>query len=210
MRYLGIVAKKCDGSLPFLKQLCEREMIVRAVKHILRSILSETDTAHLAPSIAHFFNCFLGACTAKSNNSNNSNNSNSTTSRRAAPKKKKKKAQKGKGPAFALTAASLWTAIQTQIQQRFRYFDISDAHRYNTQPLSTLRNLCLKMGIQITAKDYDFSAEQPFMTEDIIDLFPVVKHSMPKVTLQLLLHALTHCMHRQWMDMICWKQVYRI
>jgi protein TIF31 len=183
MRYLGVVAKKCDGSLPFLKELCEREMIVRAVKHLLRSILSETDTAHLAPSIAHFLNCFLGACTAKSNNSN---------SRRAAPKKKKKKAQKGKGPAFALTAASLWSAIQTQTQQRFRYFDISDAHRYNAHPLATLRNLCLKMGIQIAAKDYDFSSEQPFTTEDIIDLFPVVKHSMPKVTLQLLLHSLTH------------------
>lgn len=47
--------------------------------------------------------------------------------------------------------------------------------------MAILRNLCLKMNIQVAAKEYDFSAESPFTTEDVLDIFPVVKHCLPKV-----------------------------
>jgi hypothetical protein len=42
-------------------------MAVRGAKHILRGILFETEVTQLAPTVAHFLNCFLGAFVGKKN-----------------------------------------------------------------------------------------------------------------------------------------------
>jgi protein TIF31 len=46
--------------------------------------------------------------------------------------------------------------------------------------LSTLRSICLKVGIQLVARDYDMAKEHPFKLSDIVRIFPVVKHYEPK------------------------------
>jgi len=73
----------------------------------------------------------------------------------------------------------LWGIIIKNVQDRFQ-FDITDEIKGNLQIIPTLRNLCQKMGIKIVSKEFDFNSEIPFQTEDILDLYPVVKHSRPK------------------------------
>ncbi len=159
-------------------------MIVRSCKHILRGILFETTSSYLAPSISHFINCFLGTPPPTSSN---------YKGRRSTQKnKKKKKPQQyhhhtttGSGrsrvivPAFSYTSSSLWTTIYQSVQERFQY-DLPEDIRSKLSTLSTLRNFCQKMGITIASKDYEFGSEHPFQPEDILDLYPVVKHSLPK------------------------------
>jgi protein TIF31 len=66
VRYLGHLANLADKSAnPVLKELCLREMITRSAKHILRSILAETEDYLIASAIAHFFNCLFGNSKAK-------------------------------------------------------------------------------------------------------------------------------------------------
>ncbi|KAF3954144.1 hypothetical protein CMV_020471 [Castanea mollissima] len=45
--------------------------------------------------------------------------------------------------------------------------------------VSVIRNLCQKVGITIAARKYDFNSAAPFQTSDIMNLQPVVKHSVP-------------------------------
>jgi len=78
-----------------------------------------------------------------------------------------------------LTSSTLWSSIFQQVQGHFQY-ELSVDIQSKLVIIPTLRNLCQKMGIQIAAKDYDFSAEHPFQPDDILDLYPVVKHSLPK------------------------------
>lgn len=181
IRYLGYIAL-LTPAWPFLHDLCVKEMIVRTAKHILRGILAETDSSSLAKVVAHFFNCFLGV-ESKGKKVN------------AAKKKKKKSGPKAKLSAASLTHSSLWSAIHQQVQERFQYelpdnirntlsvippSDVTKAINFTDGRIPVLRNLCQKVGIQILSRDYDFSLETPFQHEDILDLFPVVKHLHPK------------------------------
>lgn len=168
-------------------------MIVRCVKHLLRNILYETETSYLAPSIAHFLNCLFGNHKKRNSNSKNVQKK----------KKKSKSVNKGKGPAFALTPAILWQNVQNLTRDRFQY-ELQENVFSNFPPIPVLRNLCQKIGIQIASKEYDFLSECPFATEDILDLFPVIKHSLPKV-------CFTNCIcnsERQVMATIFWKREY--
>lgn len=144
-------------------------MIVRVAKKILRGILANTQTSQMGAAIAHFLNCFLGF---------------SKRGRHTLHKKKKKKPQKkGQGPAFSLTHQSLWNSLRRGVQEHFQFElpeDICNCLCF----VPLLRNLAQKMGIQIAAKNYNFSSENPFQTEDILDIFPVVKHTSPKVAFQ--------------------------
>ena len=39
--------------------------------------------------------------------------------------------------------------------------------------------LCYQVGISVAARKYDFDATSPFDATDVLDLRPVVKHSVP-------------------------------
>lgn len=154
-------------------------MVVRTAKQILRAFLSETEDSQMAKAIATFLNCFLGA---------------EPKSRRLTQKKKKKVPSSFKGNNFSFSSQSLWAVIFHQVKNRFQY-EIPESFRSTfcvippsdmnkilevTGHIPVLRNLCQKVGIQIACRDYDFTSETPFQPEDILDLFPVVKHLAPK------------------------------
>ena len=138
-------------------------MIVRGAKHILRGILFETEMTQLAPTISHFLNCFLGSLAKKS-----------------LKKKKKKKPTSTKSKTTTLTPESLWAIIRKEVSERFQYEIQEEEDKMNLLVIPTLRNFCQKLGIKIAAKNYDFVSETPFQVEDILDLYPVVKHPSPK------------------------------
>eukprot|EP01117_Protostelium_nocturnum_P013348 TRINITY_DN4974_c0_g1_i2.p1 TRINITY_DN4974_c0_g1~~TRINITY_DN4974_c0_g1_i2.p1 ORF type:complete len:1454 (+),score=476.66 TRINITY_DN4974_c0_g1_i2:138-4499(+) len=182
MRYLGTIANQLNG---FARELLLREIIVRVSKHILRGILFETSLPFLAPTIASFFNCLFGngnppPITPPSASSSSSSNST------AGKKKKKRNSFVGtmaknpvKAYAFSHTPSSLWSLIKKTALDRFKY-EITDEERNNLNEIATLRNLCQKMNIQVAAKEYDFTSDSPFNIEDILDIYPVVKHCNPK------------------------------
>ncbi|PRP74275.1 hypothetical protein PROFUN_12022 [Planoprotostelium fungivorum] len=161
MRYLGVVTSLSPQG--FIRDLCLREMIARSAKHLLRGILFETQLPFLAPAIAHFFNCLLSR----------------KRSEKEEEGKKKKKKKKKNGPGFLHTHKTLWAAVQRTISLRFKY-DLSEEEIDGLREVPLFRNLCLKMNIQMAARDYDFTLEAPFFIEDVLDMFPVVKHCQPK------------------------------
>ncbi|CAA6661589.1 unnamed protein product [Spirodela intermedia] len=58
-------------------------------------------------------------------------------------------------------------------------FELPEDSKSCIKKFSVIRNLCQKVGISITARKYDLEAEMPFQTSDILNLQPVVKHSVP-------------------------------
>jgi protein TIF31 len=98
-----------------------------------------------------------------------------------------------KGEIFNLTSQSLWKNLQALVKERYDY-DISapvaeekesknlnEVVRKRVRDLPTLRSFCLKVGVQVAARNYDFSAAEPFRRKDILDIYPLVKHLNPKV-----------------------------
>ena len=77
-----------------------------------------------------------------------------------------------------MTPASLRTRLVSEIKKRFRYdFKESNLTPY---PLPLLRSICLKVGIQLDSKSYDFTESAVFTPQDILNLYPIIKHSEPR------------------------------
>ena len=62
---------------------------------------------------------------------------------------------------------------------------------YGLQKVSLLRSICMKTGIQLQLKEYSFDAKSNnqsnaggaiFNDEDVVNVFPVVKHINPRAT----------------------------
>lgn len=64
------------------------------------------------------------------------------------------------------------------VSTRFRY-KLSSTF-WKDRRYTTLRSLCLKVGIQLQAKSYDF---QSFKASDILNLYPILKHALPYASL---------------------------
>lgn len=65
------------------------------------------------------------------------------------------------------------------MKERYQY-DLPERNHTSivtvVRSLSTLRSLAQKVGIQVNARDYNFTLANPFFVEDVLDVFPVVKH----------------------------------
>lgn len=60
----------------------------------------------------------------------------------------------------------------------------STLEAYSLQKVSFLRSFCLKTGVQILLRDYNFESKNKviFYEEDILNIFPIVKHINPRAT----------------------------
>lgn len=61
----------------------------------------------------------------------------------------------------------------------------SFVEKYSLHKLTIVRSFCIKTGIQLLLRDYNFDHKtKPVFNEDeILNIFPVVKHINPKVSL---------------------------
>lgn len=59
----------------------------------------------------------------------------------------------------------------------------SAVEKYGVQKISLLRNMCLKCGVQILLREYNLESKNKpiFYDDDIINIYPIVKHIHPKV-----------------------------
>nr|GMD71805.1 clustered mitochondria protein [Ipomoea batatas] len=205
LRYLGKVAEG-TRHFPHLWDLCSNEVVVRSAKHIfklltdlldLQDVIRDSEDHDLASAISHFFNCFFGNIQTTSNkvgtNSVHSRIKRSCTKTRhilqdhhssgkfskgQAKKKSAASAGKKQSSYMNVTSDSLWSDIKEFSKQKYQ-FELPDDARLLVKKIPVLRNLCLKVGVTVATQKYDLDAVTPFQATDILNLQPVVKHSIP-------------------------------
>merc|ERR1712130_179999 len=83
-----------------------------------------------------------------------------------------------RAPVSRLAPVNLWQSIRKNVARKFKY-ELPPRLPLNSRAkLCILRSLCKNVGIQIRCRDYDLNdggAFEPFVAEDIVRMFPVVK-----------------------------------
>ncbi|VAI60166.1 unnamed protein product [Triticum turgidum subsp. durum] len=163
--------------LPHLWDLFSAEIIVRSAKHVVKDILRQSPDHNIAPAVAHFLNCFFGKVLAASTKG-------STGSPQSKTQKKSSQSvssKKGQSAHSQLTSDGVWSDIKEFAKHKYQ-FEAPDDVRVGAKRVAVLRNLCQKVGITIAARKYDLHSTTPFQPSDILNLQPVVKHSVPTCT----------------------------
>ena len=143
IRYLGKVAELAEGKrLESLRLLAIQEMVSRAFKHLSSKYLRYLPGPLTGAAVAHLLNCLLG------------------TGLNAKPKAEIDQNMAAIYPEAALefqavTPKSLKHEIETQILRRYRY-QIDDSWVSKIKHLQLLREVSLKLGLQMEAKEYLF------------------------------------------------------
>ena len=155
MRFLGklsgILETIESDSLNLLKNVIREEMILRAMKHIIRDLLVNLAKPFTGPCVAHILNCFFSKesdilvvhddCHSYS----------------------------------CITPGSLKGMIRLQVRQRFRHDCSEIDHTFSqTHGYALLKGICKKIGIQIQARVYSF-VKPDFTQNDILNFHPIVK-----------------------------------
>ncbi|KAH8144960.1 uncharacterized protein LAJ45_10980 [Morchella importuna] len=147
VRYLGTIAKLAleqGNKLISIQIISIQEMVARACKYILNGLLRGLPNP-LAPfCISHFLNCLLGA-------EHNPN-----------PKVVKDdglwKLYHDADFSFEqLNIQDLRASIEKEVQKRYR-FELEAGWETKIKPLQMLREIALKLGLQMRIKDYQFGS----------------------------------------------------
>ena len=147
MRYLGklaSLAKEQSSRLEALNALTVQEMIARSFKHIVNRYIKNLPAVFVAHCISHFLNCLLGADLNK------------------APRVYIDEDLQALYPdvdwAFAeVNIDSFRMQVESQVHLRFRY-SLDREWVASLKHIQLLREICLKLGLQLSAKDYQFRA----------------------------------------------------
>ncbi|KAM6946469.1 clustered mitochondria protein homolog [Aplochiton taeniatus] len=192
VRYLGNVLEFVDKTpaktqLEHFYRIGISELITRCAKHIFKTYLQGVELSALSAAVSHFLNCllssFLDAVAHLPPDE--------LVSRRKNRKRRNNKVP-GAGDNTAwtsLTPSELWKNIVSEAQSYYHFTLECDSvdqavEKYSLQKCSLLREISIKAGIQILIKEYNFdSRHKPaFTEEDILNIFPVVKHVNPKAS----------------------------
>ncbi|CAO2653273.1 Nn.00g026840.m01.CDS01 [Neocucurbitaria sp. VM-36] len=148
IRYLGKIAEladKPDPRLQALKRLVIQEMIARGFKHFANSKLRNVSAPFAAPCVAHLLNCLLGA---------------EVTTKPVAEGDSSLKAMYPEAD-FSyekLTPESLKKEVTAQVALRYRY-DLGPSWIESGKQLQLLREVSLKLGLQLVSKQYAFTKD---------------------------------------------------
>lgn len=203
MRYLGKVANLFEKipQLEYLHRISVQELILRSTKHIFQVYMQNTDLINMASSISHFLNCLLTSPSHPLNPTLGQDELCKQSKRGGKNKRTavSKSAGGGRVGVFggdqtyewvSLTQKSLWQQIKRELKAYFD-FDLGvDAsidgviESYKLNKLTVLRAFCLKVGIQILLREYNFESKNKptFNEDDIVNMFPIVKHINPRAT----------------------------
>jgi len=191
MRYLGKIADMLSKvpQLEYVHTIAVAELVMRSSKHLFTVFLQGMDMLSLSGSISHFLNCLLSSCPTpsctvpdqihKKRNKNKSKKSTKTSP--LAPTDSVEWAN--------LTPKTLWAQIKNEAKS---YFDWnlpcdnidSFVELSKLSKLTLLRSFCQKTGVQVLLKEYQFDNKtvQTFSEEDIVNMYPIVKHINPRAT----------------------------
>ncbi|XP_061072739.1 clustered mitochondria protein homolog isoform X2 [Conger conger] len=191
VRYLGNVLEFVDktparAQLDHLYKIGISELITRCAKHIFKTYLQGVELSALSAAVSHFLNCFLSSFADAVAHLP----ADELLSRRKNRRRRNRVPGGGDNTAWAsLTPSELWRNIASEAQSYYHYSlsceSVDQAvESYALQKITLLREISLKTGIQILIKEYNMdSRHKPaFTEEDILNIFPVVKHVNPKAS----------------------------
>ncbi|TVY84941.1 Clustered mitochondria protein-like protein [Lachnellula suecica] len=148
IRYIGKVAQLAEGKrLESIRGLAIQEMVSRAFKHVAGNYLRYLPIPLTAACTSHLLNCLLG------------------TGLNTKPKADVDASITALYPEADLsfekvTPESLRAQIESQISRRYQY-TIDPSWAANIKPLQLLREVSLKLGLQLEMKAYRFTSEMP-------------------------------------------------
>ena len=202
IRYLGKVANTLSKikQLEYLHTIAVSELIVRAAKHIFTTYLQNTEMMSMSAAISHFLNCLFTSTPVITAPVQYQEDSVLKSKRRY-----NKRGANGKGSKTSfqclqdnnewqmLTQKSMWNQIKVELKTYWDYellnFQNGDTietviNTYKLQKISLLRAFCLKTGLQILLREYNFESKNKttFNEDDIVNVFPVVKHINPRAS----------------------------
>ncbi|PTB75460.1 hypothetical protein M440DRAFT_1402976 [Trichoderma longibrachiatum ATCC 18648] len=145
IRYLGkITSLATNDRLRCLREICIQDMVARAFKHVAANYLRSLPMPFAPSCLSHLLNCLLGhRFNAKPTADVDQ------TFRELYPEA---------DLSFeSVTPETLRTEIEQQVSRRFRYQ--LGAEWYNeVRPVQLLRDICIRVGVQVVAKDYAFES----------------------------------------------------
>ena len=148
LRYLGklaTLAKNEDARLRALKALTVQEMVARAFKHIAHRYLKHLPLAFTTNCLCHLLNCLLGTGL--------------NDSPKAHIDDDLRDLYLGADYSFiSVTPQSLKQEIETQVQIRYQYV-LEHVWTHDIKHIQLLRSIALKLGLQLTARDYHFTSD---------------------------------------------------
>ncbi|BFZ18938.1 hypothetical protein BsWGS_21978 [Bradybaena similaris] len=190
IRYLGKVAEFLAKypTLSYVYTIAISELICRSAKHLYNQYMQGVDMMNTAAAISHFLNCLLGSYPTP--------HAQVTAEESKAAKRKNKRKSKH-SVVFSIentewsseTPKSLWKKIVDEVDDYYGYTLECDSidgalEQYGCQRVAMLRSICIKVGIQLLLREYALeSRSRPVFTDDdIVNVFPVVKHISPRAT----------------------------
>ncbi|XP_054268542.1 clustered mitochondria protein homolog isoform X2 [Macrosteles quadrilineatus] len=192
IRYLGKIANMLSkvNQLEYLHNIAVAELITRSAKHVFTTYMQSTELMCLSAAISHFLNCFLSSCQMPHPVQAADELQSKTSKRRNKRKGRMNHLLSSDSNEWAnLTPKSLFQQIRGELKAYYDWdlpTDTMDTtlEHFSLQKISLLRSFCLKTGIQILLREYSFDAKNrlTFFEEDIINIFPVVKHINPRAS----------------------------
>ncbi|XP_072164554.1 clustered mitochondria protein homolog [Diadema setosum] len=190
VRYMGVLAEKVVGCEPlsYLYRIVVTELICRSVKHVFKAYMQGIAMTSLSAAISHFLNCFLSSLPNPLPPKGDDELSNGHHKKKKNKKRIRYVLALGQDNTSwtSLTPSDLWSNIKAESKEYFHYklkCDSIDSalERYDLQKMTLLREFCSKIGIQLLLRDYDLDSKSksPFTENDILNMFPRVKHINP-------------------------------
>lgn len=193
IRYLGKVTGMIQKvpQLEYVHRIASTELVLRAAKHIFTQYLQGLDMLSIACAVSHFLNCLLSSCTNPSVNVPDQINSKKRSRNKSKNNRNK---QSPLVPSDSVTWAdltpkTLWDQIKKECKAYFDWeLQPESCEAFVQKFLITksmlMRSFCMKTGIQILIREYNFDSrnQQTFSDEDIVNMYPIVKHISPRAT----------------------------
>ncbi|KAL9085555.1 MAG: hypothetical protein Q9159_004653 [Coniocarpon cinnabarinum] len=149
IRYLGVIAQlldRTDHRRQALKALVEQEMISRSFKHVASYYLRSTPAPLASSCIAHLLNCLLGWNVSQHPTVEIDLNTKALYACEALEFE-------------SVTPASLQTEVSGQVSLRYRY-QLNKAWVERMKPIQMLREVSLKLGLQLAAREFIFQPRE--------------------------------------------------
>ncbi|XP_046876436.1 clustered mitochondria protein homolog [Hypomesus transpacificus] len=193
VRYLGTLLEQLENTgegkrLAHVQRVAISELIIRSAKHIFKTYLQGVEPSALSAAVSHFLNCLLSSSSSSSDSASFVPPDELLSRRRSRRRRSHGNRVSMVTDAIwaRLTPSDLWSKIKAEAEWYYHYTlhceNIDKAiEKYSLQRISLLREMAIKTGIQVQLREYVFeSRHRPvFSEEDVINMFPVVKHLSP-------------------------------
>uniref|UniRef100_A0A672SX22 Clustered mitochondria protein homolog n=1 Tax=Sinocyclocheilus grahami TaxID=75366 RepID=A0A672SX22_SINGR len=166
VRYLGTVLEFVDNmpakaQIEHIYRIGISELITRCAKHIFKTYLQGVELSALSAAVSHFLNCLLSSFPDAVAHLP----ADELVSRRKSRKRRNRVPGGGDNTTWAsLTPSELWKNINSEAQSYYHF------------------SLQWPVATRLSFYNFDSRHKPAFTEEDILNIFPVVKHVNPKAS----------------------------